>query len=602
MAKSKKKSLSLNSRGTLSRKQETSQTDLHNKIVLALEAPPASCGPTRSTRFEENPSIKALAGGSGPGKYLIYAEDGSGACGAASTTAEDHVAIEDCSDGEACDADQVDYPALEDGFGSGSKFFLSATSNSGQSAPTSNPPCGKEISGTGVLHKEPSTLEGGLHAHSGTIKPLEHAIGKRRDLFTSNRSCADCLKLVHFSGLNAGKTCTLLDEDFDSNYDVWKSCIVGYVAGKFPGFKACNNIIANTWCCEASLTIHESGWLVYRFNNVNDKLEVLSNGPYLVYDRPLMLKPMPEYFDFAPDEMTKVPIWVKFPNLPLECWSTKCLSKIASMLGKPIQSDKLTASMSRLFFARVLIELDLLVVLPSSINILLLNGATLVQPVVYETMPKFCKFCKILGHTTEACSKASTADGLSKQGAKDDAPNVTSRRSRVHARVGQAIVNAMQVLDPMQAEAELTAGCIKTTTSIGVTNKGAKGGEAASCDDVHASFDPDAEVPAMENIGRKAAGVQSLDPMHAEAEAMAEEWEKSKRQYMPRSRGLSAGGGPRASTQNSKGKEIAGGSVATPKARVFDGSSVGVATSNETRRLSTRASGSGRKYPTTPTL
>jgi len=168
--------------------------------------------------------------------------------------------------------------------------------------------------------------------------------------------------------------------------------------------------------------------------------------------------------------------------------------------------------------------------------------------------------------------------------------------------VGQAIVNAMQVLDPMQAEAELTAGCIKTTTSIGVTSKGAKGGEAASCDDVHASFDPDAEVPAMENIGRKAAGVQSLDPMHAEAEAMAEEWEKSKRQYMPRSRGLSAGGGPRASTQNSKGKEIAGGSVATPKARVFDGSSVGVATSNETRRLSTRASGSGRKYPTTPTL
>ncbi|KAH8499608.1 hypothetical protein H0E87_015000, partial [Populus deltoides] len=363
MAKSKKKSLSLNSRGTLSRKQETSQTDLHNKIVLALEAPPASCGPTRSTRFEENPSIKALAGGSGPGKYLIYAEDGSGACGAASTTAEDHVAIEDCSDGEACDADQVDYPALEDGFGSGSKFFLSPTSNSGQSAPTSNPPCGKEISGTGVLHKEPSTLEGGLHAHSGTIKPLEHAIGKRRDLFTSNRSCADCPKL------------------------------------------------------------------------------------------------------------------------------------------------------------------------------------------------------------------ASTADGLSKQGAKDDAPNMTSRRSRVHARVGQAIVNAMQVLDPMQAEAELTAGCIKTTTSIGVTNKGAKGGEAASCDDVHASFDPDAEVPAMENIGRKAAGVQSLDPMHAEAEAMAEEWEKSKRQYMPRSRGLSAGGGPRASTQNSKGKEIAGGSVATPKARVFDGSS-----------------------------
>jgi hypothetical protein len=45
-----------------------------------------------------------------------------------------------------------------------------------------------------------------------------------------------------------------------------------------------------------------------------------------------------------------VPIWVKFPNLPLKCWSLKCLSKIASVLGKPVQSDMLTSSMSRLSF------------------------------------------------------------------------------------------------------------------------------------------------------------------------------------------------------------------------------------------------------------
>lgn len=75
--------------------------------------------------------------------------------------------------------------------------------------------------------------------------------------------------------------------------------------------------------------------------------------------------------------MTKVPVWVKFLNLPLKCWSTKCLSKITSMLGKPIQSDKLTSTMSRLSYAKVLVELDLLDDLSNSIEIILPNGSTL---------------------------------------------------------------------------------------------------------------------------------------------------------------------------------------------------------------------------------
>ena len=38
-------------------------------------------------------------------------------------------------------------------------------------------------------------------------------------------------------------------------------------------------MIANTWHCEATLNIHESGWLVYKFQNEVDKLVVLRGGP-----------------------------------------------------------------------------------------------------------------------------------------------------------------------------------------------------------------------------------------------------------------------------------------------------------------------------------
>lgn len=58
---------------------------------------------------------------------------------------------------------------------------------------------------------------------------------------------------MHFSQISAAKNYTLFDEDFDSNYDIWKSCIMGYIAGKFHGFKVLNNIIVNTWQCDASL-------------------------------------------------------------------------------------------------------------------------------------------------------------------------------------------------------------------------------------------------------------------------------------------------------------------------------------------------------------
>ncbi|KAL9368571.1 hypothetical protein Peur_039770 [Populus x canadensis] len=43
--------------------------------------------------------------------------------------------------------------------------------------------------------------------------------------------------------------------------------------------------------------------------------------------------------------------------------------------------------------------------LRSSINISLPNGNSLIQKVIYETLPKFCKHCKVLGHSTGTCSK-----------------------------------------------------------------------------------------------------------------------------------------------------------------------------------------------------
>jgi hypothetical protein len=248
--------------------------------------------------------------------------------------------------------------------------------------------------------------------------------GKWRDLFSSNRTVSSCTRLMHFSALHDIQSCPFLPEDLDHSCDDWKLCAIGYVSGKFPGYRALNSIIENVWNCEARLSIHESGWLVYKFQNEEDKFSVLCGGPYLVYGRPLILRPMSEYFDFSNSEMSQVPVWLKFPNLPLKCWTPRCLSKLASVLGKPLQCDKLTATKERVSFAPVLVEIDLLADRRSSINITLPNGNTHIQRVIYETLPKFCKHCKVLGHSTGTCSKSKAKVNTSE---KVDSVQVTTK-------------------------------------------------------------------------------------------------------------------------------------------------------------------------------
>ena len=60
--------------------------------------------------------------------------------------------------------------------------------------------------------------------------------------------------------------------------------------------------------------------------------------------------------------------------------------------------------MTRVSYARILIKVDLFY-LPSTVTMLLPNGNTLVQQLVYESLPRFCKHCKSLGHSTPTCTK-----------------------------------------------------------------------------------------------------------------------------------------------------------------------------------------------------
>ncbi|GKC42597.1 RNA-directed DNA polymerase, eukaryota, reverse transcriptase zinc-binding domain protein [Tanacetum coccineum] len=108
--------------------------------------------------------------------------------------------------------------------------------------------------------------------------------------------------------------------------------------------------------------------------------------------------------------VTKVPLWVKIYNVPLEAWNVEGISKIASRVGNPIIMDRITTAMcersyGRASFARVLMEVDSTKGLVDTVEVWYRNlGKSMILDVEYAWRPPVCEHCKIVGHTLKSCS------------------------------------------------------------------------------------------------------------------------------------------------------------------------------------------------------
>lgn len=100
-----------------------------------------------------------------------------------------------------------------------------------------------------------------------------------------------------------------------------------------------------------------------------------------------------------------VPIWVIFQGLPIQYWTKENLGYITSYLGKPICSDKLTAQGDRIFYARMLVEMDISQELPDKMFIEEADGTYKEQCLEYEWKPSFCEGYFQIGQHTDNCTK-----------------------------------------------------------------------------------------------------------------------------------------------------------------------------------------------------
>lgn len=143
----------------------------------------------------------------------------------------------------------------------------------------------------------------------------------------------------------------------------------------------------------------------------------------------------------------------------------KCLGKIASKVGKPILTDKLTSTKERLSYARVLVEVDESKELVQTNHMKLPTGKSRNQEVVYEHIPKFCATCKMSGHLTAGCN-VNTQPATSKEAAQRKTTKTNDKAQTIIAENQQNSAN-------IQAATTI----IQQNTAVIKTAKNAEGGE-----------------------------------------------------------------------------------------------------------------------------
>ncbi|GJU03987.1 RNA-directed DNA polymerase, eukaryota, reverse transcriptase zinc-binding domain protein [Tanacetum coccineum] len=129
--------------------------------------------------------------------------------------------------------------------------------------------------------------------------------------------------------------------------------------------------------------------------------------------KPLMVQKWDPSIGLNKTEPTKIPVWVKLSDLPMEAWTTKGISGVSSSIGRPLIMDSMTAYVCKnddgiTEYTRVLVEIEASKGFKEKIELqyrdknMSVKGSKTVK-VTYDWKPPVCSHCLVFGHDHKEC-------------------------------------------------------------------------------------------------------------------------------------------------------------------------------------------------------
>ncbi|VFQ58792.1 unnamed protein product [Cuscuta campestris] len=242
-----------------------------------------------------------------------------------------------------------------------------------------------------------------------TISCLEETPSPKKKTFADAVGDNMMLNLEFVEGLeiNAQKIATMMGDDVIQANGSWDSAIICCILGANPPLEVVKGFvhrISRNYEIDDVILLKEAQFIIL-FNKKEDKNEVIKRKYYQFDNKPMLVMEWSPGLKFEPNELQDIPIWIQFPSLNIKYWSTSGLSKLGSLIGRPIKRDNATATRTKLEYARIQVEVHAKQEFPKEINYMDEYGRLITQEIVYEWKPSLCNHCKKLGHEEETCKK-----------------------------------------------------------------------------------------------------------------------------------------------------------------------------------------------------
>ena len=180
----------------------------------------------------------------------------------------------------------------------------------------------------------------------------------------------------------------------------WARTLIIKLIGRAVGFKFLERRLLALWRIESNIDVVDVGNDCYlvRFSSVLEYERALTEGPWIIADHYLAVSKW--YPNFDPDSFTisKLTVWVHFPNLPMEYFDEAFLQRLGQEIGKPLKVDDTTLAATRGKYARICVEVDLEKPLISKFRL-----RRRVRRIEYEAMHLIYFQCGKYGHRKEEC-------------------------------------------------------------------------------------------------------------------------------------------------------------------------------------------------------
>ncbi|XVF19766.1 hypothetical protein REPUB_Repub11eG0139100 [Reevesia pubescens] len=89
------------------------------------------------------------------------------------------------------------------------------------------------------------------------------------------------------------------------------------------------------------------GFYVVKFENMEDRIKVMTGGPWKIMDHYLTVQRWQPYFRPSCGKIGSTAVWIHSPELPLEYFHGEVLMNIGKLVGKPLKLDSNTAWATR---------------------------------------------------------------------------------------------------------------------------------------------------------------------------------------------------------------------------------------------------------------